>query len=361
MKNVMLIISSLAGGGAERVTVNLANALSNKYNVCILTLFANPDDYHPDERIKVLRYSDYLDHSNRTRMKLVQKFYPGYLPRLLWARGIKKQFKPAATISMLIVPNLINSLTPCGDFRIVSERADPSIIGGMYRKSIRRSALLSDHTVFQSKRVQNMFPRIVRKKSSVILNPVNVEMEVPTYREKRIVTAGRLSAQKNHNMLIRAFSRFVETHKDYILEIYGKGKLKDELIALANQTGVGDKVKICGFAPDLHERINNAEMFVLPSDFEGLSNALLEAMMMGLPCISTDCAGSDEVIENMFNGLLVPVGDEDALLDAMSKVADDKELRKKLSRNAKWTSTRFHTDTVINQWIDLIESNTQEN
>ena len=65
MKNVLLIIASFAGGGAERVTVNLANALSEKYNVCVVTLFSNPDDYYPCERVKVLKYGDYLERFNK--------------------------------------------------------------------------------------------------------------------------------------------------------------------------------------------------------------------------------------------------------------------------------------------------------
>lgn len=357
-KNVMLIISSFAGGGAERVTVNLANALSERYNVCVITLFSNPDAYHPDDRVKVLRYTDHIREHNKHWMRLLQKIRLGYVSKLVWVRSVKKSFRPDATISMLEVPNLINALTPCGDFRIVSERADPSVIGGRYEKSIRRSAMLADHTVFQSRRVRSMFPRKVQKKSSIILNPVSIRAEASGHHDKRIVTAGRLTEQKNHKMLIRAFSRFLADHNDYILEIYGRGKLKDELNELARQLGAADSIRICDFASDLHERISSAEMFVLSSDFEGLSNALLEAMMAGLPCISTDCAGSDEVIENMQNGMLVPVGDEDALLKAMTAMADDAELRARIAENGKRSSVRFRTDTVITQWIDLIESHT---
>jgi glycosyltransferase involved in cell wall biosynthesis len=288
-------------------------------------------------------------------MKLIRKLHHGYFPRLLWVRGIKKRFRPDATISMLEVPNLINALTPCGDFRIVSERADPSVIGGRYQKSIMRSAMLADHTVFQSRRVQHMFPRKVQKKSSIILNPVSVMTEAADHHDKRIVTAGRLTEQKNHKMLIRAFSRFLPDHSDYILEIYGKGKLKDELNELAQQLGIADSVRICDFAPDLHERISSAEMFVLSSDFEGLSNALLEAMMMGIPCISTACEGSTDVIRSGENGILVPVGDEEELYKAMCALADDEKKRKELACEGRKTGEGFRKEKVAEMWIEMIE------
>lgn len=357
MKNVMLIISSLAGGGAERVTVNLANALSEDYKVCIVTLFSNPDDYHPDEKVEVIRYTDYLNGLSKAARKIIQ--LGGYFSRLLWVSRLKRSFRPDATISMLIVPNVINAFTDCGDFRILSERADPSVIGGRYEKYIRISLPRADHTVFQSRRVQAMFPLEVQQKSSIILNPVSVSAEKQAQSEHRIVNVGRLSEQKNQRMLIKAFSRFCTEHDGYTLDIYGDGPLRQELEGLTEQLGIADRVVIHDFTPDLHTQIRSAEMFVLSSDFEGLSNALLEAMMMGIPCISTDCAGSDEVIENMKNGILVPVGNEDALLEAMNRLADDEELRRSLSENGGKASERFRADTVIKEWKDLIERNTQ--
>ena len=108
--------------------------------------------------------------------------------------------------------------------------------------------------------------------------------------------------------------------------------------------------------PDVHYRIRNAIMFVLSSDFEGLSNALLEAMMMGIPCISTNCAGSDEVIRNEKNGLLVNVGDEDGLYMAMKKLLENNELRKDISNQAKSDLSIFKSDKVLSEWMNYIDS-----
>ena len=353
MKNVMFIVSSLAGGGAERVTVNLCNALCGRYNITLVTLFSNPDAYKPDEKVNVIRYTDQirkLPFPVRKVMKLT-----GHFPRLMWVAGIKRSLRPGATISMLSVPNVLNSLTGTGDFRIVSERADPEVIGGRYMRCARLSMEGADHVVFQSRRVRDMFPARIQNKSSIILNPVSADVMASDVKEKKIVTAGRLENQKNHNMLIRAFGRFCESHPDHTLEIYGNGSLREELEELADRLRIADRVSIISFTPDWHEKIRNAEMFVLSSDFEGLSNALLEAMMMGVPCISTNCAGSDEVIQDRKNGLLVPVGDETALYEAMKELAEDGELRRNIAEQAVITSERFRTDNVIEQWVKLID------
>ncbi len=355
MKNLMFIVSSLAGGGAERVTVNLCSALCARYDVTLVTLFSNADSYTPDKRVKIVRYSDYVQKKPWIIRKAMKA--AGYLPRFIWVRSVKKAVKPAATVSMLSLPNIINAAVSCGDFRIVSERADPEVIGGRYMRYARLAMEGADHVVFQSKRVQNMFPHRIQRKSSVILNPVAVEVRASEQKEKRIVTAGRLTDQKNHRLLIRAFARFSESHPDHVLEIYGSGPLKEDLEIMSAAPELSGRVRLIEFSHDLHERIRSAEMFVLSSDFEGLSNALLEAMMMGLPCISTDCAGSDEVIISMKNGILVPAGDEEALKEAMTRLADDAELRERIADEAQKSSQRFHADTVTDQWIKLIEEN----
>lgn len=355
-KKVLFIISSLTGGGAERVTINLSGELSKRYDVTIATLYSQTDAYAHDEKVKVIRYYDFIAKLSPP----VRKIIKGIAPRLMWVNSIKRSLMPDVTISMLRVPNLVNALTRKGDYRIVSERADPSVIGRSYYMYAGLASSLADHTVFQSRRVQNMFPSRIREKSSVILNPVNVDVRATGRKSGRIVTAGRLTDQKNHAMLLRAFASFAAEHPGYFLEIYGKGPLRDALEKQTAQLGLSEKVRIIDFCKDFHEQIRDAEMFVLSSDFEGLSNALLEAMMMGIPCISTDCAGSDEIIEDMKNGLLVPVGDEAALCRAMDKLAGDDDLRESIAEEGMRRSERFRTETVVKQWIELIEKHTSQ-
>ena len=352
---IMFLISSLSGGGAERVAANLCNALCNKYQICLVTLFGREEVYSLHDEVQRFRFSDYLDCLPFPAQKL--RKLPGHFLRLLWLKKIKQQYDPQITVSMLSLPNLLNVL--CGDdLKIVSERADPQKIGGKYYKYARFSLGRADHVVFQSHSVQRMFPEHVIAKSSIILNPVSVKCEAVHAPSKRIVTAGRLTNQKNHRMLIQAFHKFYQRHPEYKMDIFGNGPLRADLEQEIRSSGLEQSVSILDFSTDLHNEIRNAEMFVLSSDYEGLSNALLEAMMMGLPCISTDCAGSDEVIQDGVNGLLTLVGNSDAMAAAMCLFSENAEFRSRIAAAGKASSARFCTSAVTNQWISLIEGMT---
>ena len=112
-------------------------------------------------------------------------------------------------------------------------------------------------------------------------------------------------------MLIRAFAKIASKYPDYTLFIYGEGPLRRDLEILIKTLHLGNQVFLQGFKKNIHEFISDAEFFILSSDFEGLSNALLEAMCMGIPCITTNVSGIDEVIHDKINGVLVSPGDEE--------------------------------------------------
>ncbi len=236
----------------------------------------------------------------------------------------------------------------------MSERDDPTKVGIVYRISSSFAHFLADYAVFQSKRVRNIYCDKVQKKSIVIFNPTEVSCKANAVCAKKIATSGRLTEQKNQKLLIRAFAMFHKLHREHHLYIYGRGELLDELLKMAEQYNIQDFVHFEGFKEDIHAAIADAEQFVLSSDHEGLSNALMEAMMMGHACISTNCAGSDELIENEENGLLVPVGDAKALCEAMCRLSDDPDLRAKLGRAAAHTAGNWSTERIVRLWEKLL-------
>ena len=191
------------------------------------------------------------------------------------------------------------------------------------------------------------------KNSIIIPNPIYVDSRRCEVTENKIVTVGRLTKQKNQELLINAFSEIHSKYPQYKLYIYGDGELYSELNNLVKQLSIDDSVVFAGNVPNVHEMISTAEMFVLPSNYEGLSNALLEAMIMGIPCISTRCAGSDEYIVNGENGLRVDVGDEDGLKNAMLKFIENSSLRDSCGNNAKNIIERVSKEVVLEKWYKL--------
>ena len=158
-------------------------------------------------------------------------------------------------------------------------------------------------------------------------------------------------------MLIDAFSIFHNTHLDYSLEIYGIGEEEEKLKALAQKKNISDSVHFMGFSADVNEKMRNASMYVCSSDYEGISNSMLEALGMGIPTISTDCpiGGARQVIRDHENGLLVPVRDIKSLSDAMIEIAEDKELASKLSDNAYLIRQALQIDQIAKRWVNYID------
>ena len=177
----------------------------------------------------------------------------------------------------------------------------------------------------------------MQKKMVVIPNPIDLSLPEPVNgpRSKSVVFVGRLHKQKNPELLLTAFSEFVHEFTEYTLHIFGQGELEEELKSKVISLGIEDKVVWHGFCKDVRAQIVAAGMYVLSSNYEGISNSMLEAMAMGIPVIATDCpiGGSAVYIENEINGIIIPVGGKDNLIEAMKKLAADKEFAQKISYN----------------------------
>lgn len=157
------------------------------------------------------------------------------------------------------------------------------------------------------------------------------------------ISAGRLHPQKNQALLIEAFAKMVErtANDKATLTIYGKEKedifgTEKKLRELIQKYHLEKRVFLAGWVKDIEVRYAQADAFVFGSDYEGLPNALMEAMAAGLPCVSTDCpTGPSMLIESGKNGLLVPVGDAEAMSYAMEYLMDHPEEADRIGRAAR--------------------------
>ncbi|GMQ60448.1 glycosyltransferase family 4 protein [Vallitalea sediminicola] len=350
VKRIAFIIGCMGRGGAERVISILANHYAEKgWQVDILLLLNNRCDYQLNRNIKIIP----ICNENKSKIS--------YLPK--WMYGIRKyiiQNKPDRIVSFVARINIITILASIGLNKhiVVSERNDPASDGRsiIVRLATRILYPLVDCVVFQTKWAQSCFSKRVQNKSEIILNPIHVNTVASNNKEKKIVAVGRLLEQKNHAMLIRAFKKVNDEYSDYKLYIYGEGKLRDVLTKQIQELELVEAVFLPGNVSDIHEKIADAEVFVLSSNYEGLSNALLEAMMMGLPCISTDCAGANEVIQNGENGLLIPIGVTDKLIEAMKELTSNREFAIQLGEEAEITSQEFAKHNVLKKWEEVIEN-----
>lgn len=379
-KNILILVSSLGGGGAERVACRLASELSKRHNIYLWYEMHKEQEYYTVPEVhklfcptwpglkpmraklkKIKEDGHKEDRHNigsiaRSGIELLKNLYSyyGIFYKVVMVTVIRFKYHIDTTISFLTYPNLINVLAWGNNRKIVSERNDPSRQNRYYQKRAAFAQRKADFVVFQSKKVQKMYSEDMQEKSCIIPNPIEVSCFVSEYKTKKVVTAGRLNKQKNHRMLIEAFALFHTLHPDYHLYIYGVGNLWEALHQATDYYGIKEYVHFEGFKEDIHAAIADAEMFVLSSDYEGLPNALMEAMTMGHACISTACTGADELIVDGKTGLLVPVGDAAALSGAMCRLSDNPELRERLGKAAAIAAQEWATERVARLWERIL-------
>lgn len=357
---ITILISSLSGGGAERVCCNLANHLSDfGHEVEILTMGEAPAAEPLRDGIK---YSPLLLDKERSN-PLVNN-----VKRILRLRCyMKRQAVDAYVVMLPVTIELMLRFSNLTKAPIIaSERADPKACTAKTQKTMRRLAPKAAGWVFQTEEVATWYaPYLKGVASRVIPNAINPAFIRPAYeggREKVIIGAGRLAKQKNFPLLIRAFARIAPKFPEYKLVIYGKGDLLGSLKSLADELGVAESVEFPGYVPDMPERLARASMFVLSSDFEGMPNALMEAMASGLPCVSTDCGGGGArfLIDHERNGLLVAQKDEEAMAAAMERILSDEAFAASLGREARALQETLSPEKIYGEWERFIRRTVKE-
>ena len=351
---VTFFLGGLTGGGAERVVCNLANYLVSHNNKVDIITIGDDGNYGLDERIN--RITLLL---NEERKNAIVNSTKRIIRLLHYLRKNKRDafivMLPVSTILLLRFRQFVKGKI------IASERSFPTNYSTRTQKQLKRLAYIADAWVFQTKGAKQWYQPYLGSTNSIIIpNPINDAFVKPVFvgeRKKQIITAGRLNKVKNHQLLLRAFSRVYREHPDYSLVIYGDGALKNDLLTEAEDLGIKDNVLFPGFA-DWGEMSNDASMFVLSSDLEGMPNALMEAMALGMPCISTDCDGGGArfLIENGVNGLLVPKNDVEALSAAMDKLLTNPDWANQLGMEAHKICERLAPEKIYHEWEDFITS-----
>lgn len=351
---LMFCIGEMKKGGAERVVANLSNYLiKHNEEVNIITTIKGKSFYELDKKINL----DGLDDD-----KLHKNFIIKNKKRLKKLKAILKNKKPDIIVSFLPEPSYRILFLKIFNRKlrvIVSVRNDPKV---EYKSKINRLVMkmlypLADGFVFQTQEAKEYFSKRIQRKSVIIPNPINEEFICEPYtgeREKTIVTVGRLEEQKNHKILIDAFSKLPKEFNEYKLIIYGEGSLRHKLEQQINNLGLENRVILAGQVDDIKKEIYKAGVFVLSSNYEGMPNSLMEAMALGIPCISTDCpcGGPRFLIKDGYNGYLVPTNDTYSLYKTMQNVLDKEQTE--ISKRANKIIVNLNPNKINKDWHEYI-------
>lgn len=351
--HVAMLIGGLTRGGAERVLVNLATDLSGKgHQVTMVTQYIKKNEYPLPEGVR--RVISDITPEETTGSRIVN-----FHRRFRKLRSIWKEEKPDVILSFIGKNNIMTILTTRFlDIPVaVSVRAEPRLeyYNGWMRFCAKYLFALADGVVLQTKQSVTFFGQKVQKKAVILKNPINPSFFREPYvgeREKTIVAVGRVDENKNHEMLIRAFAEIADDFPDWTLRIYGEGERKGTLETLIQELGLHSRAIMCGAVSDVAETIEKAGVFALPSDSEGAPNTLIEAMVLGLPVIATDCpcGGPAELITDGENGFLIPVRGQQELQDKLQILMSDLQMACKMGARARKTAVIYKPEIVYGEW-----------
>lgn len=360
---LLVLVPRMNGGGAERVVSIIANNLCSRdeYQVMISTLVSKESFYKLDD--KVLFKSADIKINRKSRFSRKLSLIGNFIRSVFYTWKTIQDFSPNIVFPVVEEMNYVTYLATRGlkDFSLIcSERNDP------WQRSFARKALLkhifskSDQLVCQSSAVADFYSNIPRDKKTVIPNPVDSSI----YPERctvetpgRIVAVGRLVKQKNFDLLIRAFSELANELPNARLTIYGEGSERKNLEHLISEKGMEARIELPGAQKDVLNCIKDAALFVMSSDFEGFPNALIEAIKMGIPVVSTDFAtGVAREIVTEEVGCVVPCGDMGAMVEAIRSLLTDDVRRKHIRETGFHATDAFEVNLIVKQWEAMFSS-----
>lgn len=351
---ITVVTRNMGAGGAERVIAQLVKGWSEEDILCSVICMHPADAFYslPEQ---VARYDVPTFSENKNVDKLL---------RYRYLRKLVKELSPDVVLALpeeigiYVIPALFGTGIPV----VVSERNNPQVMPNKMISRIMRRLFypFADGLIFQTEQAASFFSASQRKKGIILPNPLDLSRLPALYegqREKKVVGAGRLENQKNFPLLIEAFAKFYETHSDYQLVIYGEGSRRGELESLAQEKLLEGSWCMPGKVSDLPEQIGKSGIFALSSDYEGVPNVLIEAMAVGTPCVSTDFApgSAASLIDNGRNGILVSVGDADALAEGLSYIADHPKEAGSMGAAAVQVREKLDAGIVVDQWRDYLE------
>ena len=351
MSKLLISCVTLSSGGAERVISVLSKPFADNYNEVVIVMWLKkPVFYKIDERVRLVYLPDISGTSNR-------------YAEIFSFRKVVNSENPDIILSFLTPFNVLVEIATIGMSVpvVVCERTDPDRSKGLAKILRNLAYLRADGILTQTFISKHSFRGNLNKKTDVIYNPITMSDEevgsaLHAEKEKLMVSAGRLISIKNQKMMIDACKVVSTRHPEYKLVIYGEGPYKDTLQEYIKAEGMVDCVLLPGNKKNIWDCIKPAQVFLLTSNFEGMPNAMLEAMCLGLPCVSTKLKAAEELISDGINGYIVDFNDSVALADRICFLIENPDKALAIGERATEIYKQVKEDRVSAQWIEYINN-----
>lgn len=360
-RKIAFHLNCLEQGGAERVVTNLADQFAKEgYEVLIATEWYGENEFQTDRRVRRVHVG--LQTGDEKKSRVMQ-----FLLRVKYLRRFMKTERPDVLIAFAQRANYRALMASWGTKVpvIISVRTDPAGHYDALADKLQIPLLFPRVAgcVFQTEGQREFFAPYLQENSRIILNPLNdkyIGVPRPQKRKKEVVQSGRLVDFKNQPMLLEAFMEVHKKHPDYSLKIYGGDSFdgtKEILEDIIRKHNAEEYIKLMGASDTLEKDLADAAVYAFSSDWEGLPNALIEAMALGLPIVATDCpcGGPRTVMEDGVSGILIPIKDQRALADGINRLIENPEYAEELGRNAAKIAGIANGKAIFEKWRDYIE------
>lgn len=360
MSKITFITFGLGAGGAQKILVFAANqTVAAGHDVNIVSIKDRKEGLYIDKRINIVElhqpYPTFIGN-------IVRKLFKA----LIVAFKIRKAVKACKTeVAVVFIYDLIRisyvALFGLKIKKVACERDNPYDFSSKQLKKADWLYNQYEHVIFQLTRARDIFSPSIINKATIIPNPCIPRIKkIPIFkgqRKKVFIVAARLEEIKNIDLLIHAFLKVHHKFNDYKLHIYGEGSQRNRLSRLIESYNLEDVVILKGQVKDVFLLESDCYGLLLSSKAEGIPNVLLEAMSIGIPCIATDCEpGGPRMLFEGDKGLLVPVGDVNAMTNAICRYIEHPNIASQIGENCKAVSQLFEPSFIGKQWVSVINN-----
>lgn len=344
MGKILFVVPYLSGGGAERVVSIWVNGLKKlNADVELLTFYRVKDEYEISENVC---HHTIVETKNEYDLLSLKK-------KIRLLRNILKRVSPNIVIPFITYVGIMVNFAKVGlNIKIVETvRSDPRTTPSKRLLRLFRnfSILISNYFIVQNNKQLEYFSPFLRKKAKVFFNPIgniyeSVKKENYQSKYKKIIAVGRIEEQKDYFMMIEAIRIVLREYEEVELSIFGEGSLKENLQEYINKNNLENSVYLRGRTQNIINELKESDIYLMSSRWEGMPNSLMEAMAIGLPCISTDCnTGPSDLIDNHKTGILVPVGNSEHLAKEIIRLIENPDHAKVIGKNARKSILKNHS------------------